>query len=171
MALNRRNTRLSVVPNVDNGCGQVTLSGLDSSACQWSPAPGLVALAWLGTGAAAAWAAALAPGGGDAPGLVLAVVATIGLLVGAVFGSRARPRLRADADGLTVGGVFRTSHYPWPLIEGVRVLRVRRFGRDTSLLEVDTVTAVGAERLLVFGRLELAADPEDVAPQLLARRP
>jgi hypothetical protein len=92
-------------------------------------------------------------------------------VLAATFGSRARPRLRADADGLTVGGLLRTRHHPWPLVQNVRVLRVRRFGRESSLLEVDTLTASGDERLLVFGRLDLAADPEDVAPQLLALRP
>ena len=84
---------------------------------------------------------------------------------------RARPRLRVDVGGVTVGGLFRTRHYPWPLVEDVRVLQVRRLGRRTSLLELDTVTASGDERLLVFGRLDLAADPEDVAPQVLALRP
>ena len=39
------------------------------------------------------------------------------------------------------------------------------------MLELDTVSAGGEERLLVFGRLDLAADPEDVAPQVLALRP
>jgi hypothetical protein len=53
----------------------------------------------------------------------------------------------------------------------VRVLRVRRLGRESSVLEVDTVNADGEERLLVFGRLDLAADPEDVAPELQALRP
>jgi Bacterial PH domain len=91
--------------------------------------------------------------------------------VAAFFGTRARPRLRADADGLTVSGMFRTRHHPWPLVQNVRVLQVRRLGRRTSLLEIDTVSTNGDEQLLVFGRLELAADPEDVAPELLALRP
>ena len=88
-----------------------------------------------------------------------------------MFGTRARPRLRVDADGVTVGGMFRSRHHPWPFVQDVRVLRVRRFGRQTSMLELDTVSAAGDERLLVFGRLELAADPEDVAPEMLALRP
>jgi hypothetical protein len=36
---------------------------------------------------------------------------------------------------------------------------------------VDTVSADGGERLLVFGRLDLGADPRDVAPRLLDLRP
>ena len=144
---------------------------MSSSEREWSPAPGLVAGAWVGAAAATAWLVATVVGGTDPAGLLLAGVAAIGLLLAAVHGSRARPRLRVDAGGVTVGGLFRTRHYPWPLVEDVRVLQVRRLGRRTSLLELDTVTASGAERLLVFGRLDLAADPEDVAPQVLALRP
>jgi Bacterial PH domain len=137
---------------------------------EWAPAAGLVALAWIGTAAAAAWSVGTwltaDPAGG-----VIATVATLGLGTAALFGTRARPRLRADADGVTVGGLLGRRHHPWPLVQGVRVLRVRRLGRESSLLELDTITAEGAERLYVFGRLDLAADPEDVAPQLTSVRP
>lgn len=138
---------------------------------EWSPAAGLVGLAWVGAAAAGGWLVAGWRSGADPAGLLLAAVAAVGLLVAATFGSRARPRLRVDPDGLTVGGMLRPRHHPWPFVRGVRVLRVRRLGRAGSLLEVDTVSASGAERLLVFGRLDLAADPEDVAPQVLALRP
>lgn len=138
---------------------------------EWSPAPGLVIGAWLGTAAAIAWCAALWILGADPPGRLLAGAAAVGLGVAAVFGTRARPRLRADVDGLTVGGMLRARHHPWPFVQDVRVLRVRRLGRVSSLLEVDTVTAAGEERLHVFGRLELAEDPEDVVGQVLALRP
>ncbi|MDN5748029.1 MAG: PH domain-containing protein [Pseudonocardia sp.] len=102
---------------------------------------------------------------------MLAGSAAAGLIGWAAFGTRARPRLQADSGGLTVGGLFRSRHHPWPLVHDVRVQRVRRWGRDSSLLEVDTVTADGAERLLVFGRLDLGEDPGDVVPELLALRP
>ena len=138
---------------------------------EWSPAAGLVVLAWLLAVAAAAWCAALWWTGSDPAGGLLAAVAALGSGLAALFGTRARPRLRVDPDGLTVGGLFRSRHYPWPFVTDVRVLRVRRLGRESSLLEVDTVAADGVERLLVFGRLDLAADPEDVAPQLRALRP
>lgn len=138
---------------------------------EWSPAIGLTVLAWLAAVAAGGWCAALWLSGADPAGRLLAGVAAVGLLVAAVFGTRARPRLRADVDGLTVRGLARSRHHPWPLVQDVRVLRVRRFGRDSSLLEIDTVTASGAERLFVFGRLDLAEDPEDVLPQVCALRP
>ena len=39
------------------------------------------------------------------------------------------------------------------------------------MLELDIVDADGTERLLVFGRLDLGADPEDVAEVVRAARP
>jgi Bacterial PH domain len=138
---------------------------------EWSPAAGLVGCAWVGTVAAAGWFVATWQLSADPAGMLLAAVTAIGLGVAAVFGSRARPRLRADIDGVTVGGLLRSRHHPWPFVDDIRVLQVRRFGRATSLLELDTISAIGDERLLVFGRLDLAADPEDVAASLRALRP
>ncbi len=138
---------------------------------EWSPAAGLVVLAWLFAAGAALWCVALWWTGSDPAGCLMAAIAALGAGFAALFGTRARPRLRADPDGLTVGGLFRSRHHPWPFVTDVRVLRVRRLGRESSLLEVDTVAADGTERLLVFGRLDLAADPEDVAPLLRALRP
>ena len=53
----------------------------------------------------------------------------------------------------------------------MRLLRTRRLGRETTLLQVDTVNAGGDERLLLFGRLDLDADPEDVLQELRLLRP
>ena len=138
---------------------------------EWSPAPGPVVLGWLGALAAVAWCVQAWTADADPAGRLLAGIAAVGLLAAALFGTRARPRLRADVDGLTVGGLLRSRHYPWPLVRDVRVLQVRRFGLRNALLEVETVNPAGDERLLVFGRLDLAEDPRDVAPQLLALRP
>jgi hypothetical protein len=138
---------------------------------QWSPSAGLVVVGWVGALAAAAWCVQLWVSYSDPVGRLLAGTLAVGLTVAAAFGTRARPRLRVDADGLTVGGFRRARHYPWPLVGDVRVLERHRFGLSNALLEVDTATADGEERLLVFGRLDLAADPHDVAPQLLALRP
>ena len=148
-----------------------TVSDDHCSVCQWSPAPALVTAAWFGALAAAAWLAVLWSDGADAPGRLIAAVTTLVLAGWALFGTRARPRLRADPDGLTVRGIGAARHYPWPLVQDVRLVRVRRLGRDTSMLEIDTTRADGSERLLVFGRLDLAADPEDVVLELGAARP
>jgi hypothetical protein len=111
------------------------------SARRWSPSPGLVALGWVGAAAAATWCGLLAATGRDPAGLLLAGVATAGLALAALYGTRARPRLAVGPDGLSIGGLAGARHHPWDRVRDVRVLRVRRFGRDTALLEVDVVTA------------------------------
>ena len=138
---------------------------------RWSTAPALVTTLWILAVAAAVWCVALWLSGADAPGRLLAVVTTSGLLGWGVYGLRARPRLQADPDGVTVRGWGPPRHFPWPLVENVRVVRHRRLGRESSLLEIDATRADGTERLLLFGRFDLAADPEDVLLELAALRP
>lgn len=148
-----------------------TVSDHHCSVCQWSPAPALVVAVWVSAAAAAVWTAALLLTGADAPGTLIAVVTASGLAIWAFWATRARPRLLADPDGVTVRGFGAPRHHPWPLVQDVRIVRTRRLGRESSLLEIDTVRADGTEQLLLFGRLDLAADPEDVLPVLLAARP
>jgi hypothetical protein len=138
---------------------------------QWAPAEVLVALLWTAGAAAAAWCAVLATSGADPAGLVIAACAAVGLLATALYATRARPRLRADADGITVGGLLRPRHHPWPLVDGIRLVPTRRLGLSGELLEVDTRAADGTERLLVFGRLDLGAPPSEVADHLTSLRP
>ena len=64
----------------------------------WSPPAGLVGLAWVGAAVAAVWCTLLV-GTDDLPGLLLAAVTTVGLTASALYGTRARPRLRAGDDG------------------------------------------------------------------------
>ena len=136
----------------------------------WSPPGALVAIAWAGATASAVWVALLV-GTGDAPGLLLAVVATVGLAAAALYGTVVRPRLRADADGVTVGGLAGRRRLPWSQVRDVQARAVRRLGRDSTMLELDVVDPDGTERLLVFGRLDLGDDPVDVADAIRATRP
>ena len=136
----------------------------------WSPSSGLVSLAWAGAAAALAWCV-LVVETGDRVGLLLAAVAAVGLGLAALYGTRARPRLRVDGAGVTVRGLSATHHHPWRHVGAVRVLTVRRLGRASTLLEIDVTDPDGAERLLVFGRLDLDDDPEDVAAVVRAARP
>jgi Bacterial PH domain len=136
---------------------------------EWSPSAGLVVLAWVGTVAAVAWCVLIA-GTGDRAGLLLAVVAAAGLGLAAVYGTRARPRLRVDTSGVTVGGLAARRHHPWAQVGDVRVLTVRRLGRATRMLEIDVVDPDGGEHLMVFGRLDLDAEPDDVASVVQAIR-
>jgi Bacterial PH domain len=135
----------------------------------WSPSAGLVGVAWTGAAAAAVWCTQLI-GTADVPGLLLAAAATLGLVVAALYGTRARPRLRADADGVAVRGLT-TRTVPWSQIRDVRAQAVRRWGRDSTMLELDVVEPDGTERLLVFGRLDLGDDPVDVAEAVRTARP
>ncbi len=137
---------------------------------EWSTPAGLVVLAWVLAAAALAWFVLLWVAGSDAPGRLLAGVAVVGLTLAALSGTRARPRLSAGPDGLTVRRLTWTLHVPWSRVDRVRVLRTRRLGREASLLELDLRTTTGnGERLVVLGRLELGEDPEDVADALHAR--
>lgn len=137
---------------------------------EWSTPAGLVVLAWVLAAAALAWFVLLWVAGSDAPGRLLAGVAVVGLTLAALSGTRARPRLIAGPDGLTVRRLTWTLHVPWSRVDRVRVLRTRRLGREASLLELDLRTTTGSgERLVVLGRLELGEDPEDVADALHAR--
>ena len=126
---------------------------------------------WPGQGPQRCRGGILLVGTGDGPGLLLAAVATVGLALAALYGTRARPRLVADADGVTVGGLAGRHHLPWSQVSAVRAQAVRRWGRDSVMLEMDVVDADGTERMLVFGRLDLGDDPEDVAEAVCAARP
>jgi hypothetical protein len=136
----------------------------------WSPPAGLVVLAWAATAAAAVWGV-LVVGTGDRPGLLLAAVAVVGLALAALAGTRARPRLRVEPSGVTVGGLSGPRRYPWEQVADVRVLAVRRLGRRSTMLEIDVTDPAGGERLLLFGRLDLGADPEDVVAVVRTARP
>ncbi|MGH3438407.1 MAG: PH domain-containing protein [Sciscionella sp.] len=126
----------------------------------WSPSPALVVIGWLFT-AAVVLAAVLSP---QAMGKLLLGVAALLLALLALHGSVARPRLAAADQGLAVRGLLTTRHFEWPATQ-IRIRHIRRFGRDTSTLELES-----GQTLVVLGRLDLGADPEDVAAALRSLR-
>ena len=130
----------------------------------WAPRPAIVVLAWALAAAAGSWAAFT----DDAPGRVLLGVAALLLAAAGVFTLVARPRLAADHDGITVRGLTGTRSWTWAEVN-VRLVRTRRLGRETATLEVDAENAE-PPALVVFGRLDLGADPEDVVDALLELR-
>lgn len=121
-------------------------------------------LAWALTVAAAGWAALT----DDPPGRVLIGAVAVLLALAGLYASVARPRLSADQDGLAVRGLTGSRRWAWAEVN-VRLVRTRRLGRDTSAVEVDADNAE-PPALVVLGRLELGADPEDVVDELLALR-
>jgi Bacterial PH domain len=130
------------------------------NARSWAPAIGLVVVAWLG----AAAALALLMLTDDAPGRLLAGIAVLGLAAIGLFGSVARPRLAVDEERVAVCGLTGTRSWPWQQVHRVRVVRHRRLGRDIPMLELDVLN--GEERLIVLGRFDLNADPDDVHDQI-----
>ncbi|MCW2687653.1 MAG: hypothetical protein JWR37_2543 [Mycobacterium sp.] len=100
----------------------------------------------------------------DAPGRVLAGIAGLGLLVFASLSWRARPKLAISPEGLVVRGWFRTQVLRRTDIKIIRITEFRRIARKVRLLEIDTAD----DRLLVFTRWDLGADPLDVLDALTA---
>jgi hypothetical protein len=133
----------------------------NSEAQAWATPVGLLTATWLLTAAAVAWWLA-----SDTAldrffiGVVVLVLAAF-----SAYGTICRPRLRADADGLTVRKLFGRQQLPWPAV-AIRVNTTRRFGRSIHLLELDT-----GEHLVVLTRTDLGAEPQDVADRLAQLRP
>ncbi len=125
---------------------------------RWAPQAPLVGIGWVLT----AMAVLLAVVGSDPGGRVLLVIAALGLAAISLFGTLARPRLRADEHGVTVRGLFSARTWAWPEVR-VRLAHGRRLGRVTSTLEL---TVLHDDGLIVFGKLDLGEDPADVVEQL-----
>lgn len=138
---------------------------------RWYTQPFLLVIAWIGAFVSAAWCVLATS---DPPGRLLIGVTAAVLTVAAVYGTRARPRLTAGPDGIGIGGIRGLAEFGWTQVLDVKVVHTRRFGREVSTLEIETfgpgAQDVG-ERLHVFGRLELGADPEEAYDVLLAIRP
>lgn len=100
----------------------------------------------------------------DLAGVLLVGLAGLFLLGLAIADTVVRPRLAADADGLTVRTPGRRLAGPWAGV-ALRLRPGRRLGVAAHTLEID----VGDE-LVVLGRRELGADPVDVAAALALLR-
>jgi hypothetical protein len=132
----------------------------------WSPRPGettaLVVVA-LGLGLALVVL--------DTPGRVLVGAGAVLLLVLAARDVLARPRLAAGPDGVDVRTWTRGRHLPWSGLR-VRVRESRRLGLRGRTLELDTAAGPDDDGVLVvLGRRDLGADPEEVARALRALHP
>jgi hypothetical protein len=130
-------------------------------AVQWSPRPAQTVV--LGV---LALVLALAVGVLDAPGRVLVGTAALVVLALALRDVVARPRLSAGPDGVEVWTWTTRRHLPWPVLR-IRVRASRRLGVTSRALELDTAAGPDDEGVLVLlGRRDLGADPEDVARAL-----
>jgi hypothetical protein len=123
-----------------------------------------VVLAWALAVAAGSWALFA----DDPPGRVLLGAVALLLAGTGVFTLVARPRLAADNEGIAVRGLTGTRRWTWAEAN-VRLVRIRRLGRETSTLEVDAENA-DPPALVVLGRFDLGTDPEDVVEALIELR-
>jgi hypothetical protein len=133
---------------------------MSSQTRSWAPHPGLVTLSWILFGLAAGGIFLIE----DTPGRVLIGVAVVVLLLAALFGTVARPRLAVDATGVTLRGLFGRRHWDWSEVN-VRLTRIRRLGRDMPIIELDA-----DPDLVVLGWFDLGTDPVDVIDEIRAIR-
>ena len=104
----------------------------------------------------------------DAPGRVLLGAATALLVAVVVRDVLLRPRLRADDAEVVVRTLGGSTVIPRDRLRA-RVRTGRRLGLRSTTLEVEDTTDDTV--LLVLGRRDLGADPEQVGAQLLGHRP
>ena len=133
---------------------------------QWSPRAGeTAALVAVALGLALALVVL------DAPGRVLVGAGALLLLALAARDLVARPRLTAGPDGIDVRTWTRRRHLPWSGLR-VQVRESRRLGMRSRTLELDTAAGPDDDGVLVvLGRRDLGADPEQVARELRALDP
>lgn len=131
-----------------------------SSRLAWSTPPGALAVCGLGGVVLAAFAFL----SNDNAARLLIGLAALGLLFLCFMGVRQRPRLEiepGDPVHVVVRGLAGPQRYSPAQILRVRVVGYRRLGRRMPMLEMD-VDHHGDEKLIIFGRWDLGAHPEDV---------
>ncbi|MFI9008662.1 PH domain-containing protein [Actinosynnema sp. NPDC053489] len=131
----------------------------------WSPQPGMVGLAW---GLAAVFLLVTIISSDPMSRVFLGLATLVQLALGA-HGTFVRPRLLVDDSGLTVRTLSGPRRLPWHEVK-VRLVRTRRFGRETPTLELDWQHGED-EQLFVLTTVDLGTDPRDVADVLHALRP
>jgi hypothetical protein len=130
----------------------------------WSPRPAVVGVGW-GLALVSALVAVLVD---DPRGTVLLTVAAVVLGLPALFGTLVRPRLAADPEGVTVRGLTGSRRWSWGEVN-VRLVRTRRMGRESSVVELDADNAA-VPALVLLGRLDLGVEPQEVVDALLRLR-
>ncbi|QUG99427.1 PH domain-containing protein [Saccharopolyspora erythraea] len=129
---------------------------------EWSTPVGLAASGWVLTAAAAVWWLL----SGSALDRLFVGVVVVVLAAASAYATLCRPRLSAGAEGVAVRGLHGRRAWPWPAVT-VRTERSSRLGRTVEVLAIDTAD----DELVVLTRLDLGADPVEVAEALNAMRP
>ena len=118
------------------------------------------------TGVLAVIAIAAAALASDPAGQLLLAGAALVLLAYTVTDLVFWPRLTVSADGLLVRTPATRRLIPWSEVQAVRADTRQRAGLRSVTLEIDA-----GERLVVFSRRALGADPTDVAGLISAFQP
>lgn len=118
----------------------------------WRPKPQLIAFAAVAAVAAAVWVVLTS----DPMDLVVGVVIAVVLAALAVAGWRRR--VIGGPRGLLICGFGGVRMVPWSQVRRIDTATSRRFGLASTTIEVDLID----DDLLIFGRTDLGADPEDV---------
>jgi len=134
---------------------------------QWSTPPVAIAALVVGGGVLASAALFTA----DPAGRFLAGAAALLVLATAALAARQRPRLAVTEDGSGLACTRLTGRrvFPRESLTRVRIVQYPRFGRRVPMLEIDARDPDGTERLMIFGRWDLGADPRDVYDALVLR--
>jgi hypothetical protein len=107
----------------------------------------------------------------DAAGLLLMSIAALLLVVLGAIALWVRPRL-AVIDGrlLQIRTISGARRYSFDAIRRAQVITYSRYGRQVPHLEfdLDDTSAREGERLVIYGRWDLGANPLDVADALRA---
>ncbi|MBY3795123.1 PH domain-containing protein [Rhodococcus fascians] len=100
----------------------------------------------------------------DAAGTFLVGLAAVGTWVMAALAAAQRPRLAITPDGsLVMKRLTGTRTYSRADIVQIKVVRYPRLGRRVPMLELDVRSPdEDDDRLIIFGRWDLGADPRDV---------
>lgn len=102
---------------------------------------------------------------------VFAVVLAFALAAVSGLGSLLRPRLRADSGGVSIRHLTGTDQWGWPDVH-FAVRQHRRLGIQARALELDLPASERAPGgLVIFTRIDLGDDPEEVAEVLSAIAP
>lgn len=138
------------------------------SELRWSTPPVAIAALVVGGGVLALAAVAFAT---DPAGRFLAGTAALLVLATAGLATRQRPRLEVlgDGSGLACARLTGRRVFPREALIRVRIVEYPRFGRRVPMLEIDARDPDGTERLMIFGRWDLGADPRDVYDALVLR--
>jgi len=127
-----------------------------ADARSWGPRPVLIGAGALTATAALIWAVL-----GSEP-LDRVVAGAIAVTLAGLTVLGLRRRLVAGPRGLLISSIGGTRIVPWSQVRGLDARTSQRFGLLSTTMEIDMVD----DDLVIFGRVDLGADPAEVLREL-----